>query len=68
MRFMKHDETKDRVATYDNLDKARAGFGEDYGAFVVELEPQHVEALRHGRVVALDVNGREYAVFLKAKR
>jgi hypothetical protein len=58
---------EDRIEVFDSLAEARARFGENYGGYVFRLTRDQVEALLQGRVVAFDINGREYAGFLVLK-
>jgi hypothetical protein len=55
---------EDRIEVFDSFEEARAQFGENYAGFVFRLTRTQIEALLQGRVVAFDINGREYAGFL----
>ena len=58
----------DRIETIENTSEARANFGENYGAFEIRLTSEQVEALLAGKVVAFDINGREYTGLLSLKK
>jgi len=58
----------DRIETIENTSEAHANFGENYGAFEIRLTSEQVEALLAGKVVAFDINGREYTGFLSLKK
>lgn len=58
----------DRIELIDDTAAARAQFGENYGAFEFELTRDQVEGLLAGKVVAFDINEREYAGFLSLKK
>jgi hypothetical protein len=50
----------DRVELIENTAEARARFGENHGAYELELTQEQVEGLLAGKAVAFDINGREY--------
>ncbi|WP_306533264.1 hypothetical protein [Geobacter sp.] len=54
----------DRIELIEDTKNARAEFGENYGAFEFRLTREQVEGLLAGKVVAFDINGREYVGFL----
>jgi hypothetical protein len=58
---------EDRIEAFDSLAEARARFGENYGGYVFRLTRDQIEGLLQGRVVAFDINDREYAGFLVLK-
>lgn len=62
------DDRDDRIELIENTTEARAAFGENYGAFEFRLTREQVEGLLAGKVVAFDVNEREYAGFLSLER
>lgn len=61
----KHD---DRIEMIEDTAEARAQFGENYGAFEFKLTRNLVEGLLAGKVVAFDINGREYTGFMSLKK
>ncbi len=54
----------ERIAIYETLEQARDEFGENFGGFVFRLPRAYVQALLNGKVIAVDIGGREYAGFL----
>jgi hypothetical protein len=58
----------DRVEQIDDTAEARARFGENFGTFEFRLTPEQVEGLLAGKVVAFDINEREYTGFLSLKK
>jgi hypothetical protein len=58
----------DRIEVIENTVKARAQFGENYGAFEFKLTHEQVEGLLAGKVVAFDISKREYTGFLSLKK
>ena len=62
------DDHKDRIELIEDTPETRAEFGENYGAFEFRLTRKQVEGLLAGKVVAFDINEREYAGFLSVKK
>jgi hypothetical protein len=58
----------DRIEPIENTSEARAQFGENYGAFEFPLTHEQIEGLLEGKVIAFDINGREYTGFLSLKK
>ena len=58
----------DRIELIDDTAEARDQFGENYGAFEFKLTRDQVEGLLAGKVVAFDINEREYAGFMSLKK
>jgi hypothetical protein len=58
----------DRIELIDDTAEARARFGENYGSFEFKLTRDQVEGLLAGKVVAFNINEREYAGFLSLKK
>ncbi|MDR3580762.1 MAG: hypothetical protein P4L44_12450 [Oryzomonas sp.] len=58
----------DRIEIIENTAEARSQFGENYGAFEFKLTHEQVEGLLAGKVVAVDISGREYTGFLSLKK
>lgn len=58
----------DRIELIDDTAEARAQYGENYGAFEFKLTRDQIEGLLAGKVVAFDINEREYAGFLSVKK
>lgn len=61
------DVGEDRIELIENTPEARTRFGENYGAFEFRLTREQLDGLLAGKVVALDINGREYTGFLSLK-
>jgi hypothetical protein len=62
------ENSDDRIELIENTAEARAQFGENFGVFEFKLTRDQVEGLLAGKVVAFDINEREYAGFLSLKR
>lgn len=62
------NEGDDRIELIENTPEARAQFSENYGAFEFPLTREQIEGLLEGKVVAFDINGREYTGFLSLKK
>ena len=58
---------EDRIELIENTPESRVQFGENYGAFEFSLTREQLEGLLAGKVVAFDINGREYSGFLSLK-
>jgi len=58
----------DRIELIDDTPEARAEFGENYGAYEFRLTREQLEGLMAGKVVAFDINGREYTGFMSVKK
>jgi hypothetical protein len=62
------DENRDdRIELIDDTAEVRLKFGENFGAFEFILTRKEIEELLSGKVVAFDINQREYAGFLSVK-
>lgn len=57
----------DRIELIENAPEARMQFGENYGAFEFSLTREQIEGLLEGKVIAFDINEREYTGFLSLK-
>ncbi len=64
MDSLSSEDGTDRVELIENTAEARAEFGENYDAFEFRLASEQIEGLLAGKVVAFDINGREYTGFL----
>ena len=62
------ENSDDRIELIENTAEARAQFGENFGAFQFKLTREQIEGLLAGKVVAFDINEREYAGFLSLKK
>jgi hypothetical protein len=58
---------KDRIELLEDTADARTKFGENFGAFEFRLTQEQIEGLLAGKVVAFDINEREYTGFLSLK-
>ena len=58
----------DRIELIEDTSEARAQFGENYGAFEFPLTREQIEGLLEGKVIAFDINEREYTGFLSLKK
>lgn len=62
------DTGDDRIALIEDTAEARRKFGENYGVFEFKLTREQVEGLLTGKVVAFDINEREYVGVLSLKK
>jgi hypothetical protein len=62
------DDREDRIELIEDTADARAKFGENFGAFEFRLTREQVKGLLAGKVVAFDINEREYSGFLSVKK
>ena len=58
----------DRIKVIEDTAEAREEFGKNYGAYEFRLAREQVEGLLVGKVVAFDINGREYSWFMSVKK
>lgn len=58
----------DRIELIDNTAEAREEFGKNYGTYEFRLTREQVEGVLAGKVVAFDINGREYSGFMSVKK
>ena len=59
-----YTDDDDRIAVYETLTEAREQFGENFGDYVFQFTRAQIQALLEGKVIAFDINGREYVGFL----
>ncbi|MDP1524887.1 MAG: hypothetical protein Q8M20_03680 [Rhodocyclaceae bacterium] len=50
-----------------NVEESEQPFGKRWGQHLIELSPEHLDALHAGKLLALDVQ-EEYVVFVGLKR
>jgi hypothetical protein len=50
-----------------NVEETGQPFGKRWGQQLLELSPEHLDALRSGKLLALDAQ-EEYVVFVRLKR
>lgn len=62
------DSEDDRIVLIDDTAEAREEFGKNYGAYEFRLTQEQVEGVLAGKVVAFDINGREYSGFMSVKK
>lgn len=62
------DSDDDRIELIDDTPEAREEFGKNYGAYEFRLTQEQVEGVLAGKVVAFDINGREYSGFMSVKK
>ncbi|MDO8445817.1 MAG: hypothetical protein Q7T53_06925 [Deltaproteobacteria bacterium] len=55
------------VSKVCNVEETEQPFGKRWNQEVIELNPDHLAALKAGQLLALDVQG-EYVVFLRVKK
>lgn len=60
---MTHDDIA--VTIIDPTKSACDKYGHHYGSEILHLYPEHIEALRQGKMLALWVNGGEYTMFIE---
>ena len=58
----------DRIELIDDTAEAREEFGKNYGTYEFRLTREQVEGVLAGKVVAFDINGREYSGFMSVKK
>lgn len=58
----------DRIELIDDTPEAREEFGKNYGEYEFRLTREQFEGLLAGKVVAFDINGREYSGFMSVKK
>lgn len=62
------DSDDDRIELIDDTAEAREEFGKNYGTYEFRLTREQVEGVLAGKVVAFDINGREYSGFMSVKK
>jgi len=58
----------DRMELIEDTADARDAFGENHGAFSFRVTEEQINGLLSGKLLAFDINCREYTGFMSLKR
>jgi len=58
----------DRMELIEDTAEARDAFGKNYGAFSFRVSDEQISGLLSGKLLAFDINCREYTGFMSLKR